>query len=358
MDETRRLQIYNYLQTFFRAIREFIQTEDEYRRFVPQLFRFAYLFLVYECKDGYLVAAYPSGIADNFIYIDYNDRSAPDVLKKLPNLIMNSDIHVVINIDGWGGSGLISGILDRAETSTGSIPTTGWKFFYISTRDFEWPLSEAKKGAAGLIATIKARALVYQPSEPAFLSRYDISFQQQDTMMRLSAILKAYREIITEQRYRERVIHHFLHENPVMLFPTKKRMVYEYPLKDEDGRVCYKVDFVIELTTGRYVFVELENPNHPIFTSHGDFRAIINHAEDGQILKWMHWLRRNLSLVEKDLPGIVAPEGLVIVGRSAGLDSYDLEQIRMHNEKHDIKLMTYDDLAEEAENHIRHILDI
>jgi hypothetical protein len=141
----------------------------------------------------------------------------------------------------------------------------------------------------------------------------------------------------------------------VLLFPTKKRLLYEYPLM-RDSALVHKIDFVIEMTTGRYILVELEHPKHAIFTQSGDYSAIVNHAER-QVEDWILFIRKNPETVADELPGIIAPEGMIVVGRSAEFAKQDRERLRVHNEKHNIKLFTYDDLAEEAENHISHIRD-
>jgi hypothetical protein len=53
---------------------------------------------------------------------------------------------------------------------------------------------------------------------------------------------------------------------------------------------------LVEMTTGRYVLVELENPNHHIITRSGDYSAIAGHAER-QVEDWVLFLRRNSETV-------------------------------------------------------------
>jgi hypothetical protein len=48
---------------------------------------------------------------------------------------------------------------------------------------------------------------------------------------------------------------------------------------------------------------------------------------------------------------------MLVMGRRAGSSRLDREKLRIHNEEHDIKLYTCDDLAEEAENDNSHIRD-
>ncbi len=355
MPKAWHVQIYDYFNTLFSTIRNFIEKEPEYRDHVPDMLKFPYLVLSFRCSDGYVVAAYPSGIADNFIHLD-QDRTVDEVLHSLPNKILGTSNYVGFGAGDWGGSGRYEVIIDRIETNRGPLPTTGWKILHVATRDHTWTVKEARESARDLIAVVKARAALYDaPSGGGFITHYDRIATRQELTDRLLSILESYRNIITEKNFEERVIHRYLRDHPVLLFPTKKRLLYEYPLT-KNGGVIHKIDFVIEMTTSRYILVELENPKHTIFTQSGDYSAIVNHAER-QVEDWILFMRKNPEAVADKLPSIVAPEGMVVVGRSTGFTQHEREKLRIHNEKHNIKLYTYDDLAEEAENHISHIRD-
>ena len=141
-----------------------------------------------------------------------------------------------------------------------------------------------------------------------------------------------------------------------MFFPTKKRILYEYPLI-KGGTVFHKTDFVVELTSGRYILVELENPKYPIFTAKGDFSQTTNHAEN-QVRDWMIWMQLNPEELKTDLPGLLTPEGMIVIGRSADLSKELRGKITMRNKTNSIRLVTYDDLAEEIENYINHLQDV
>ena len=349
-------QIYDYFNTFFSMIREFTEKEPEYRDYIPDLFKFPYIVISFKCIDGYVVAAYPSGIADNYIHID-QDRKVDGVLHSLPNKILGTSNNFEISVNNWGGSGRLEIVSDRVETKRGPLPTTGWKFLHIATKDHKWLIKKARKAANEFIAIFKARAALYDvPSGGGFIQNFDRVVLRHELTNRLHQILDQYKSIINEQNFNERIIHKYLRDHPVLLFPTKKRLLYEYPLI-EDGKLVYQIDFIVELTTGRYILVELENPKHLIFTKSGDYRAIVNHAER-QVEDWIRFLRKNREIVEDDLLGLIAPEGIVVIGRSDTFTSDQRESIRIHNEKHSIKLYTYDDLAEEAQNHISHLFDI
>lgn len=72
-------QIHDYFEIMFSIIREFISNEPEYRDHVPDMLKFPYLVLSIRCTDGFVVAAYPSGIADNYLPFE-QDRSVGEML--------------------------------------------------------------------------------------------------------------------------------------------------------------------------------------------------------------------------------------------------------------------------------------
>jgi hypothetical protein len=348
-------EIQDYFDTLFSRIRRFLEKEPHYKNYVPEMFKFPYLVLSFRCPNGYVVAAYPSGFADNYIHVDQN-KGVAEILRSLPNKILGTSNNVGMITDEWDGSGRYEMILDRVETDRGPLQTTGWKFLHVATRDQHWRLKEAREFAEELISVFKARSLLYDAKEGGhFIQNYDRVVMRHEITNRLHNILQQYKSIISEKSFAERVIHRYLRDHPILLYPTKKRLLYEYPLTDQ-GKLVHKVDFIVEFTTGRYILVELENPKHEIFTKRGDYSSMVGHAEK-QVEDWIHFVRKNHEMLENDLPGIIAPEGIVIIGRSQAFTPHQIEKIRIRNEKHAIKLITYDDLAEEAENHIAHILD-
>lgn len=364
LNEERRLQIYEYLERYFGELREFLTREPQYQQYTPDIFKLLYVFVVIECRNGYVAAAYPGHLADNYLYFDALDKHVGNVMRSLPSKIYGTNEHLTLAIDDLSGSGLFSIVIDAVETTSGPLPTTGYKFLFVATLDFEWPTAEARKSAEEWIDILKARALVYSPGESVvFLSRPTALPENKPAQEATHHILdvlrqtiEEYQNILTEKEFRERVIHQFIRDHRVLLHPTKRRLLFEYPLK-VGKKVDHKIDFVVELTTERYILVELENPRHTLFTVQGDFRQVVNHAEQ-QVSDWFAWIRRNRHLVEKDLPGIIAPEGLIVIGRSASLTDAQKDKLRIRNEQHLIKIVTYDDLAEEAENLIHHLLDV
>jgi hypothetical protein len=265
MSKEVRVQIFEFFSTYFSTIRDFIMANADIAAHVPEIFKFPYIVLTLKCPDGYVVAAYPSRIEDNYIYIE-QVKAVRDALEMLPNKILGTENHVALGVDQLGGSGRYEAILDRVETSRGPLPTTGWKFLHIATADHQWSAVEARKSAEEFIAIFKARAALYQPgSGGGFIQNYDRIVLRREVVDRLHTILDRYKAVVNEKTFAERVIHRYLRDNPILLYPTKKRLLFEYPLL-ENGVLRYRIDFIIELTSGRYILVELENPNHQIFT--------------------------------------------------------------------------------------------
>ncbi|MDP9311498.1 MAG: DUF4263 domain-containing protein [Chloroflexota bacterium] len=358
MQNDKEREIGQYFFAFFSTIREFLINEPSYQPYVPDAFKAAYLILTIKCTDGIVVATYLSGNADNYFYFE-KEQTVTDVVRNLSNIILGTDKHIIPEPVDWDGDdpGRVLHLTTiLVETSRGSLPTGGYQFLTYASNTYTWRVDDARKRAQEHIDIFKARAVIYEPGQARFIPSFDKLVQRQIILTDLFRLLEQYHSIINERNYRERVVHRFLRDHPVLLIPNKKKMWYEYDLR-EKRKLKYKMDFVIELTTERYLLVELENPNHRLFTSTGDFTQAVNHAER-QVSDWIRWIRQNQARMQQELPGIDAPEGLIIIGRGTDLTPDQRAAIRLRNEQHGIKLMTYDDLAEQAENYIRHLLDV
>jgi hypothetical protein len=113
------------------------------------------------------------------------------------------------------------------------------------------------------------------------------------------------------------------------------------------------MDFLLRLPDSSYLAVEIENPRHRLFTNSGDFSASVNHAAR-QIEDWQDWIETNLLVVEKKYPGIAAPAGQVVIGRSRGLDEQQLRRLRRRNinTRGRLVISTYDDLIAQARTYV------
>lgn len=122
------------------------------------------------------------------------------------------------------------------------------------------------------------------------------------------------------------------------------RVRTEHELGDD-----FAADFVLEYPSQRYVFVEIENPRHRLYTQRGNPTAALTHARQ-QVEDWQEWVEQNNPYAQNKLPGCASPEGLVVIGRRTTLtveDSRRLERANI-NSRGRLRIITYDDLLESA----------
>jgi hypothetical protein len=142
-------------------------------------------------------------------------------------------------------------------------------------------------------------------------------------------------------------IHRFLNANRFLLHPTPAEIWSEAPI---GIGTKYRLDFLIRDSEGRYLLIELENPQHTLFTKSGDFAAIVGHAQR-QVEDWQQWIEDNLPSVQKVYPDISSPEGVIIVGRSGALSPEQQTRLRRRNinTRGRLNILTYDDLLQRSE---------
>lgn len=143
--------------------------------------------------------------------------------------------------------------------------------------------------------------------------------------------------------HEKRDVHPLLAGHPFLLHPNPSQVWSEFAL---GVGTEYRLDFVVREADGSYVLVELESPRHSLFTRSGDFTAIVNHAIR-QVEDWQEWIEDNLPTVQKVLPGIIAPKGLVIVGRSRDFSQRERTRLARRNSNFGgrIAIRTYDDIV-------------
>jgi len=107
-----------------------------------------------------------------------------------------------------------------------------------------------------------------------------------------------------------------------------------------------QIDVVFQKTNGRYVAVEIEPPNEPIFCSNDEFSKRFDHAID-QVEQWKLGALKHPTLLETSLgmSDMQPPDGAVVMGRSANI-STPKRQERWHNRSANTPyaLFTWDDI--------------
>jgi len=169
---------------------------------------------------------------------------------------------------------------------------------------------------------------------------------------RLGAVLENYRKLL-ESGPNEEALQRFLRDQPALLCPSHVRA---WPKLDLGAR---QTDFVFRKAAGDYLLVELEKPSHRLFIKSGDSSQQLNHAV-GQILDWKRYLEDNLATVQREL-GLTSisanPSGLIVIGRSESLTpEHRRKLVAIENQSPKIRIMTYDDVYDDAKAVIENLL--
>jgi hypothetical protein len=166
-------------------------------------------------------------------------------------------------------------------------------------------------------------------------------------------LLKDFKALLDSSPQREETFQSFLRDHPVLLCPTKTKMWSKLPFGSKVS------DFVFRDATLDYLLVELEKSTHALFRDDGHPKRELNVAI-GQITDWKRYLEDNLRTVQDELglSGISAnPRSLVVIGRSSTLSSENRRKLKtMENEQPRLRIMTYDDVYENAKAVIENLL--
>jgi len=160
-----------------------------------------------------------------------------------------------------------------------------------------------------------------------------------------AVLLAAFKALLDTNPDREQALQTFLQDNPMLLCPTHVRAWPKLPLGSK------VTDFVFRDATQDYLLVEIERSTLQLFRQDGHPTADLTHAQ-GQIIDWKRYLEDNLHTVQRELglTGITPnPNGLLVIGRSQTLSANDRRKLQtMANESPKLRIMTYDDVYENA----------
>jgi hypothetical protein len=166
-------------------------------------------------------------------------------------------------------------------------------------------------------------------------------------------LFSRYKELLDSNPDREEILQSFLQDHPAMLCPTLTRA---WPKLALGAR---KTDFVFREAAGDYLLVELEKSTHSLFLKDGHASRELNHAR-GQITDWKRYIEDNLSTVQRELglTGISTnPNSLIVIGRSQSLTNENRRKLTtIENETQKTKIMTYDDVLENAKAVVENLL--
>jgi Domain of unknown function (DUF4263) len=209
-----------------------------------------------------------------------------------------------------------------------------WKPEYAST----W----AENDILAAVATHQFQESRFQSLDPQAAARKEYA-----------SLLKEFKALLDSAPEREETLQSFLRDHPVLLCPTKTKMWPKLPFGSKIS------DFVFRDASLDYLLVELEKSTHTLFRNDGHPKDELNVAR-GQITDWKRYLEDNLRTVQDELglSGISAnPRSLVVIGRSSTLSPDNRRKLRaMENEQPKLRIMTYDDVYENAKAVIENLL--
>ena len=166
-------------------------------------------------------------------------------------------------------------------------------------------------------------------------------------------LLRSFKSLLDSDPQREEILQSFLSEHPVLLCPTHTKFWPKLPLGAQ------VTDFVFQEAARDYLLVELERSTHRLFGKNGHPLSQLNHAID-QVTDWRRYLEDNLSTVQRelDLLGISSnPKSLIVIGRSRSLNPENRRKlITIENGSPKLKIMTYDDVYENAKAVVENLL--
>lgn len=162
----------------------------------------------------------------------------------------------------------------------------------------------------------------------------------------LIATLQTYQELLNKN-VREENIQKFLMNNWILLDPNAKRVFSKGDLRRFK---MPEVDFLIETSNNKYIFVELEKPTDELFTSEEPPRTARKLREaEAQIRKCISEICNHIDFYKQYFPfmSVENVKGLIIIGRSSKLNKKykkEFERIRFHAK--DYEIITFDELFE------------
>ena len=211
-----------------------------------------------------------------------------------------------------------------------------WKPEYAST----W----AENDILASVVAQQSRETQFQSLDPKLVAR-----------RQFAGLLQNYKDLLDSNPEREEILQSFLRDNPSLLCPTYTRFWPKLPL---GTRVT---DFVFREANNDYLLVELERSTHRLFLKSGHPSSELNHACD-QIVDWKRYIEDNPDTVQRELglSGISAsPNSLVVIGRSQSLTPENRRRlVTMQNVSPKLKIMTYDDVYDNAKAVIQNLLGI
>lgn len=167
--------------------------------------------------------------------------------------------------------------------------------------------------------------------------------------------IKEYKSLL-DSGVKEEVIHQFLAEHAYFFNGTVRTfghspMYSKVKLGDD-----YETDFCYMDPTSFgpvWNFIELERPDHRLFTKNGDETSELKHGIR-QVRDWNEWVSENKKYAEKLMPLIAYPQSTLIIGRRRELTENPKLMHRLKRINYELRMSmeirTFDSLASNAES--------
>lgn len=324
-----------YELTYYQTVREYMAQYSALGDVFPYFMNGAKRVVAMICNDGGFVGHWESDI-DSFQF-EHADRPITESAKE-------RDLHLVLQP---GTKRLSTSMLLEIVTPSGEHKLMhpscnkieAWTVFDPS----EWSEAEGRANATHdiLVFVAASHLRVNQERLGSENTVKDVCAKLRVAINRFSALLSSVPK--------EEVIQQFLDESPILLAQSAVKVMPKVKLGSE-----HITDFVIEFPEQDYQLVEIEQPKHALFTKSGDPTKELSHAQR-QVEDWRDWVHEHLEYAKTQMPGIVDPRCLVVIGRRSK-NKRDQNALRRKNkELAHIEILTYDDLLERARQFLQNL---
>jgi hypothetical protein len=166
-------------------------------------------------------------------------------------------------------------------------------------------------------------------------------------------LIKQFHDLLEEAPKKEKELHEFLFLNPVFLDPLAIEIRSKHELGDD-----FQTDFVVRRINNEYVLVEIEKSTDKIFTENVSFHSELTDSIK-QVRDFQSWIADHIEYARSKLPEIRRPEGLLVIGRRKNWTPQMIRSLDEENfsRRGHIKIVTYDDLLEQAKVIYKNMLE-
>jgi hypothetical protein len=167
-------------------------------------------------------------------------------------------------------------------------------------------------------------------------------------------LVKVFADLL-DSNPKEEDIHAFLASHPDLLMDWARVSGRKSTVRSKVNLHSFVTDFAIgnwRETTGRWewTLVEIERPQHRLFTKQGDPTRELTHAVR-QIVDWRSWIQNNLHFARTILPDIRPSfPASVVIGRRRDVDPQDRDRLDMLQVQYGgVSISTFDSFLDACE---------